>query len=118
MPWPHTLTDEEKQRGTEVRATRVRKSRYWYAQRLMDIAEGKIECKPVQLSALKTFADLKGWHGPKSRRNVISRENLEKLAKARQKPEISDDLMTRMAILVKSAESDEDKREQLRKEQA
>lgn len=98
MDFPHKFTPEEQARGCEVRAKKERKSRYWYAQRLMDIAEGKIDCKPVQLSALKTFADLKGWHGPKSksRRNALSEQNLRKLMESRQKPEISPDLAARL----------------------
>lgn len=114
------LTNEDRARGGRVGQVRKGLNRHWYKKMLLDIAEGTIECTGVQLSALKAFAEANGWFPPKSRRNVVSEIRLkdEKLKEERNKPAVSDDLMGRMAILMKQAEVDPENREQLRKEQA
>lgn len=97
MPGDHRLNDEDRARGTEARARRTRYSRAWYMKQLMDISQGTRKCDSTQLAALKTFAAMKGWHGPTSKRNVISKANLEKMLQKTQKPELSPELAERLA---------------------
>lgn len=92
----HELTARERKRGSRQAAVSVRRTRRWYREQLISIVDGKVKCTATQLSALKTFADLMGWKGPRLKRNVVDPKKLNR-------PAVTDDLAARLSALVPKA---------------
>jgi hypothetical protein len=84
---PHNLTPEAAARG-RAKQTLTRK---WYKATLLAIFRGEIKCSSVQLTALKTFADSRGWFPPKRPKEHAIAEK-----RSRIKPQANDDVLQRL----------------------
>lgn len=85
---PGNLTPEAGARG---RAQNVL-NRKWYKATLLAIFRGDIKCTSTQLTALKTFADVRGWFPPQRPKQQPIAEK-----RSRIKPQANDDVLQRLA---------------------
>lgn len=84
---PENLTPEAGARG---RATQ-QLTRRWYKATLLAIFRGEIKCTATQLTALKTFADARGWFPPQRPKQNAMRDKVKQ-----PKPQATDDVLNRL----------------------
>lgn len=93
MANPHPishLTPDCSAKGVEAQ----RYTRKWFRQMLIDVVNGDITMTAVQLNALKTFADSKGWFPPQRAKINAVKEKARK-----PKAVVTDDLAQRLSTL-------------------
>lgn len=91
MSNPHpksNLTEADKARGRATQGL----TRRWYKATLLKIFKGEIDCTAVQLNALKSFADIRGWFPPERPKQSALRDRQPK-----PKPVVSDDVIQRLS---------------------